>query len=199
MMERSSRFISLSGLSGVSAGIFALIGSWFAYASIHDYYGRYEARNGYDAADFRVLVWNLLGLAMLVLGAALLSALYFTWRKAVRNKLPMWDHTSRKLIVNLFIPLIAGGIFVFGLLRYDEWRFIAPACLVFYGLSLVNASKYTLSEIRYVGIIEITLGLINMWWIGYGLYFWAAGFGIVHIVYGTVMWWKYDRGQNAMA
>ena len=82
MMERSSRFISLSGLSGVSAGIFALIGSWFAYNSIYAYYGRYEVRNGYDAADFRVLVWNLLGLAMLVLAAALLSALYFTWKKA---------------------------------------------------------------------------------------------------------------------
>lgn len=196
MMERSSRFISLSGLSGVSAGIFALIGSWFANNAIDDYYLRYETRNGYDAADFRVLVWNLLGLAMLVLGAALLSALYFTWKKAQRNRLPMWDHTSRKLIVNLFIPLLAGGIFVFGLLRHDEWRFIAPVCLVFYGLSLVNASKYTLSDIRYVGLIEITLGLINMWWIGYGLYFWAAGFGVVHIVYGAIMWWKYDRTQT---
>ena len=132
-------------------------------------------------------------LAMVILAGAILSALYFTWKKARRNQLPIWDHTSRKLIINLCIPIITGGVFVFGLLQYNEWRFIAPACLIFYGLALVNASKYTLSEIRYVGIIEIILGLINMWWIGYGLYFWALGFGVIHIVYGMLMWWKYDR------
>ena len=192
-MERSSRFISLSGLSGVSAGVFALIGAWVANKTISEYYGRYENRGGYDVADFRQLVWSLTILAMAVLSGALLSALFFTWRKARRNNLPIWDHTSRKLLINLFIPIIAGGVFVFGLLQYNDWRFIAPVCLIFYGLALVNASKYTLSEIRYVGMIEIVLGLVNMWWIGYGLHFWAAGFGIVHIVYGMLMWWKNDR------
>lgn len=193
MMERSSRFISLSGLSGVSAGVFALIGTWFAYDWIYEYYSNEESSQSYYSPDFKQLTWNLTGLAVIILAAAILSALYFTWRKARRNKLPIWDHTSRKLLINLCIPIVAGGIFVFGLLQYSEWRFIAPVCLIFYGLALVNASKYTLSEIRYVGLIEIVLGLINMWWIGYGLYFWAAGFGILHIVYGTLMWWKYDR------
>lgn len=193
MMERSSRFLSLSGLSGVSAGVFALIGALFAYRWIYDYYDRYELRQAYNPVDFTYLKWDLILLAMVVLMAALLSAFYFTWRKAKRNNLPIWDHTSRKMLINLFIPLLTGGIFVFGLLQYDEWRFIAPVCLIFYGLSLVNASKYTLSDIRYVGILEITLGLANMWWIHYGLYFWAVGFGVLHIVYGTLMWWKYDR------
>ena len=192
-MERSSRFISLSGLSGVSAGIFALIGAWFAHNAIKAYYQRYESRGGYDVSDFRQLVFNLVALAMIIMACALVSALFFTWRKARRNSLPIWDHTSRKLLINLFIPIIAGGIFVFGLLQYDDWRFIAPACLLFYGLALVNASKYTLSEIRYVGMIEIFLGLVNMWWIDYGLHFWAIGFGIVHIIYGLLMWWKNDR------
>lgn len=134
-----------------------------------------------------------MGVAMVVLACSLLTAFYFTWRKAQRMKVPFWDHTSRKLLINMSIPIIAGGFFVLGLLRYNEWRFIAPVCLIFYGLALVNASKYTLSEIRYVGMIEIILGLINMWWIGYGLYFWALGFGVLHIIYGILMWWKYDR------
>lgn len=194
IMERSSRFISLSGLSGVSAGIFALIGAWFAYDWIHEYYVRYETR-GYFNSDFSQLKWSLVVLALAVMGCALLSAFYFTWRKAKRNKLPVWDHTSRKLLINLFIPIIAGGVFVFGLLHYNDWRFVAPACLVFYGVALVNASKYTLTEIRYVGILEIVLGLINMWFIGYGLHFWALGFGVLHIIYGIVMWWKYERSD----
>ncbi len=195
MMERSSRFLSLSGLSGVSAGVFALIGALIAYRWIYDYYDRYETRQAYNPVDFTYLKWDLIMLAMVVLLAALLSAFYFTWRKAKRNNLPIWDHTSRKMLINLFIPLLTGGIFVFGLLQYNEWRFIAPVCLIFYGLSLVNASKYTLSDIRYVGMLEIMLGLANMWWIHYGLHFWAVGFGVLHIVYGTLMWWKYDRAK----
>lgn len=192
-MERSSRFISLSGLSGVSAGVFALAGAYFAYDWIYAYYVRYNNRPGYSNIDFTNLKWNLVGLGMVVLCGALASAFYFTWRRARRNHLPMWDHSSRKLIVNLVIPLAAGGVFVLGLLYHNNWQFVAPACLIFYGLALVNASKYTLSEIRYVGLLEIILGLVNMWYVGYGLHFWAAGFGILHIIYGLVMWWKYEK------
>jgi hypothetical protein len=94
------------------------------------------------------------------------------------------------------IPLVAGGIFVLGMLRYDEWAFVAPACLVFYGLALVNAGKYTLADIRYLGYCEIALGLVNMFVIGSGLYFWAMGFGVLHIIYGIIMWNKYDRKRS---
>lgn len=91
------------------------------------------------------------------------------------------------------IPLATGGLFILSMLQYDEWRYIAPACLIFYGLALVNASKYTLTDIRYLGLLEIVLGLINTQFIGYGLYFWAFGFGVLHIVYGAIMWWKYEK------
>jgi hypothetical protein len=64
---------------------------------------------------------------------------------------------------------------------------------VFYGLALVNASKYTLTDIRYLGITEIILGILNIFFLRRGLYFWALGFGVLHIIYGLVMWWKYER------
>lgn len=105
----------------------------------------------------------------------------------------MWGHASKKLLINLLIPLVAGGLFVLGLLYHRQWVFIAPTCMVFYGLSLVNASKYTLSDIRYVGLIEILLGIVNMFWPAYSLFFWAVGFGALHIIYGAIMWWKYDK------
>jgi len=91
------------------------------------------------------------------------------------------------------IPLVAGGLFVGGLLYHNEWRLVAPACLVFYGLALVNASKYTLTDIRYLGLLEIVLGLVNLYYADYGLYYWAIGFGLLHIIYGLIMWWKYDK------
>lgn len=195
MMQRSSRFISLSGLSGIAAGIWALIGSYFAYDWIGKYYNSFE-KQGYTNDSFHALKWNLFFLAIAVAALALISALYFTWRRAGKNKLPLWDHTSKQLIINTAIPMIAGGLFILAMLQYSEWRFVSPACLVFYGLGLVNGSKYTLSDIRYLGFCEIVLGLINTQFVGYSLYFWAGGFGVLHIIYGFVMWWKYERNST---
>lgn len=194
MMERSSRFISLSGLSGIAAGICALTGAWFANQRLDDYYDTYQS-NGYSSNHFYLLKINLFVIAMIVLAAALLVAFYFTWRKARHNKLPVWDLTARRLVINMLIPLITGGLFIMALYQQDDWSFIAPACLVFYGLALVNASKYTLTDIRYLGFCEIILGLVNTQFAGYSIYFWAAGFGLLHIVYGFVMWWKYERNN----
>jgi hypothetical protein len=183
MMERSSRFISLSGLSGMSAGIFALSGAYLAKDWI--------AQNA-DPEHSPNLRWKLLLLALAVLALALIFSFYFTWRKASKNNLPVWDHSSKNLLVSLLIPLAAGGLFVLGLLDHGYLELISPACLVFYGLALLNASKYTLSGIRYIGLMEIALGCVALFYTSYGLYFWAIGFGLLHIVYGAFMWLKYD-------
>lgn len=192
IMERSSRFISLSGLSGVSAGICALAGAWFAKQKLDTYYAAFN-ENGYNTESFQHLKMELFVIALAILAAAWITAFYFTWRKAKHNKLPVWDLTSKRLIINLMIPLAAGGIFILAMLQNDEWRYVAPASLVFYGLALVNASQYTLTDIRYLGYCEILLGLINTQFVDYGLYFWVAGFGLLHIIYGFVMWWKNER------
>ncbi|HVF81692.1 MAG TPA: hypothetical protein VM884_07150 [Flavisolibacter sp.] len=193
MMQRSSRFISLSGLSGIAAGIWALVGAFFAYGWIAEYYSNYDRAGTFSGPEFQRLKLNLFLLSGAVLGLALLSAFYFTWRRTKKTKSPLWNHTSRQLTINVAIPLIAGGLYVLTMLQHNEWRFIAPASLVFYGLALVNGSKYTLSDIRYLGISEIVLGLIATQFIGLGLYFWAVGFGVLHIIYGFIMWWKNER------
>lgn len=192
LMQRSSRFISLSGLSGIAAGASALIGAWFAHLRITKYYVGYN-ESGYTGRSFQALELSLLMIAAAVLATALVTAFYFTWRRASKNNLPFWDYTAKMLTINTAIPLATGALFILALLQYDEWRFVAPLCLIFYGLALVNGSKYTVSDIRYLGISEIIVGLINTQYIGYGLYFWAFGFGVLHIIYGFGMWWKNER------
>lgn len=196
IMDRSSRFISLSGLSGVAAGLFALAGAFIGRAMINDYYAQYEERGSYSGGDFQQLKIRLLLLAAGIFIAAFIASFLLTARKARRQGLPIWDHTSRRLAVNMIVPLLAGAGFIGGLLHYDAWIFVAPACLLFYGLALVNASKYTLTDIRYLGYCEIVLGVVSMYWPGYGIWFWAAGFGLLHIVYGVAMWYKYERNTN---
>ena len=198
MMERSSRFISLSGLSGIAAGICALVGAWFANQVI--------VENGGPSA-YRAIVSRTIGtetlpdlirhrlfqIALLTFFAALCLAFIFTYLRSKKNNIPMWGSTSQRLLINVAVPMAAGGIYLFKQMQFGEYGLIAPGCLIFYGLALVNASKYTLGEIRYLGYCQLLLGIINCWYLGYGLYFWTMGFGILHIVYGIMMWWKYER------
>lgn len=193
MMQRSSRFLSLSGLSGIAAGFWALVGAWLAHNKIAGYESRYAQGETYSRFAFDSFRLQLFLLACGVLGLALVSAFYFTWRKTRKDRVPLWNHTSQQLTWNMLIPLTAGGFFVLALLQNAVWYFVAPACLVFYGLALINASKYTLSDVRYLGISEIILRLVATQYLNHGLLFWALGFGVLHIVYGFMMWWKNER------
>ncbi|MFI5171134.1 MAG: hypothetical protein ACHQFW_02030 [Chitinophagales bacterium] len=193
MMEKSSRFLSLSGLSGVSAGIVALAGAIMAWWYIKNNLGSsmYSMRN-ITTIELKDLVFLLLD-AAIVLVLAVALAIYFALRKARIQNLPVWNKAAELTFFNLIIPLIAGGIFCLFLFYYDLYLLIAPATLVFYGLALLNASKFTLHEIRYLGITEIILGLIAMATPGYSLIFWSLGFGVLHIIYGAVMYFRYER------
>lgn len=193
MMERSSRFTSLSGLSCVAAGVAALAGAWIAYRVISDYYGPDLGSWEYSDRSFQLLKIQLLLIAAGTFGVALLGAAFFTWQKAKRQGEKLGNHVSRKVFWSMAVPLAAGAVFTYGMLQYSEWRFVAPASLLFYGLALVNAGKYTVADIRYLGYCEIVLGLINMLYVGHGFYFWVIGFGLLHIIYGLMMWWKYER------
>jgi hypothetical protein len=194
MMERSSRFISLSGLSGISAGLCALIGACVAYPFVvgsKDFllYGVNYSRDIFSIVVYNKLVW----IAGITFIAAFVSAFFFTWVKSKKDGTPLWGNTAKRLLINVSIPVLVGGIFLFRMMHYGTFGLVAPGCLIFYGLGLINASKYTLDEIRYLGYFQIFIGIINLWYVGYGLYFWAIGFGVLHIAYGVYMWMKYER------
>ena len=196
MMERSGRFISLSGLSGIAAGICALVGAWFAEQEIHCWVKGNCPLNGLLDTGGTKLLNNLFWIATLTFIAAFISAFFFTYLRSKKNNVSMWGPATMRLLWNTAIPIIVGGIFLIKMMQFGDFGLVAPGCLIFYGLALVNASKYTLGEIRYLGYGQLALGIMNLCYIGYGLYFWAMGFGILHIIYGITMWWKYERNPG---
>jgi len=196
LMERSSRFISLSGLSGVFAGIFAILGAAAAFMYMDYTFGwpeRYFNFHDYTGALKIDVIWFLLFDAIIVLILALGFGIYFTTRNSRRKGLKIWDKTAKRMLINLGIPLVSGGLFCIALFYHGLVYLIAPATLIFYGLALVNASKYTLDDVKYLGISEIILGIVATVFAGYSIIFWTVGFGILHIVYGTFMYYKYER------
>ena len=132
-------------------------------------------------------------IALLTLVLSMASAFFFTYKNGVKKGLKMWDASTKYFLINLFIPLITGGLFCLSLIYHGELYLLASTTLIFYGLTLLNASRYTHREIRYLGVSEIFLGLISSFFIGYGIIFWLIGFGVLHIVYGWVMYLKYER------
>ena len=191
MMNRSSRFISLSGLSGILAGIYALIGAYLAYQTI--YFDTSEMGSYKTLIISEYAVIKLLAIAATVLFLSVLTGILLTLRKAKNQGEKIWDSSSKRLLINFLIPLITGGIFILFLIEKNYFSLIAPLTLIFYGLACINASKYTLGDVRYLGLTFLILAFISLWFIGYGLLFWALGFGFCHIFYGSLMYFKYEK------
>jgi len=187
MMDKSSQFLSLSGLSGVMAGIYALIGAFAIRKIATINYGRITV----ESYSFQLIL--VIGAAVLFLSVATAYAL--TLKKARKSGDTIWNSTSKRLAINFFIPLVTGGLFALLLIRSQHYGLIAPITLIFYGLACVNASKYTMRDIRYLGLTITAIGLVATYFIGYGLEFWALGFGVCHIIYGAMMHYKYDRKE----
>ena len=219
LMNQSSRFMSLSGLSGILAGVYALVGFFFAYRLlafqvlpgivISDYVlpgidpdklGPDSAPNGilgllsaFSGGYLTGITLDLAVVGITTLFFAILTGILLTWRKAKRKNEKIWNSASKRLIANFAIPLIAGGIFCIVLIQYGIVGLVGPCTLIFYGLALISASKYTIGDIKYLGFANVIIGLISTQFIGYGLFFWALGFGVFHIIYGARMYFKYDR------
>ena len=189
MMERSTRFILISGLSGIAAGVSALAGAGYVYYRLQkmgiDYFT--ATKRFYD----QQLVLEFFIVALLVLFIALFFGVFFTIKKSKNKQVPIWSSVTKNLIVNFSVPLIVGAVFCLSLYVHHLFAFIAPTTLIFYGLALVNSEKYTFTDIKYLGFSELILGCISLFFLGKGLVFWIIGFGFLHIIYGFVLFKKH--------
>lgn len=181
MMEQSSRFLSLSGLSGVLIGVFAIIGAYLA-----DYVFRTNA----PGSD---VVVTVLAIAVIVLILSIVTVIVLTYRKTISDGQKIWNKGTRLLLLNLAVPLLAGGILTGIFVARGYYETVAALLLVFYGLALINAAKYTRQEIYYMGLCQIVIGILAAIAPEFALWFWALGFGVIHIFYGAIMHFRYDN------
>jgi hypothetical protein len=191
MMERSSKFLSLSGWAGVMAGIYALAGAYIAY-KIFDFAPGEISGTVPQEISFLGL-WEVALLAIAILILAVGTAVFLYTKNAHRRGEKVWNATSRRLLVHMSVPLAAGGLLILVLLSKGLIALIAPLTLIFYGLALFNGSKFTYAEVKFLGIIQIVLGLLAAYFTRYGLLLWAIGFGVFHIIYGIYLHFKYER------
>jgi uncharacterized membrane protein len=189
LMNKSSKFMSLSGLSGILAGTYALIGAYIANGILQEntIYLRLHTRVHY------MTIFEVLGISGIVLLLSVGTGIFLSRQKAKKNNEKLWNAASKNLLFSFLIPLATGAIFGLILLKHEHFGVVAPVSLIFYGLALINSSKYTFGTVKYLGISEVIIGLIAAYFPGNGLLFWALGFGVLHIIYGVFMYLKFDR------
>ena len=190
IMERSSKFLSLSGLAGVLAGIYGLAGAYIAYSFLD--FNPDEIFYSFTEISSYALLKVIL-LAITILSLALGTAIFLSYKRAHKSEEKLWNPTSRRLLINIMVPLIVGGVLILFMISWGLIGLIAPFSLLFYGLALFSAGSYTYKEVQFLGIIQIILGLISLHFVEYSLIFWALSFGVFHIIYGIHIKYKYER------
>lgn len=191
LMERSTKFISLSGMSGIMAGIYALIGAFVGYKMVYTENSGLLYRDVYLSNP--TIWWPLLLVAAVVLTLSVITGIWLTIKQARKKGETFWNPVSKRLLLNMAIPLVTGGLFILIIIFNGYYHIIASSCLLFYGLALVSASQFTFTDVKWLGFCEITLGLLAALYPGYGIVFWAIGFGVLHILYGAIMHFKYNQ------
>jgi hypothetical protein len=194
IMEESSRFLSLSGLSGLFAGLSAVLGGIIAHFGILKYKTLFsnESLLRLSPGEIDSIKFSLAADAIAVLFIALTISFFFSNRKARRKGQKIWTPVSKRFLMSLIIPLIAGAFFIIVLFIDKQWQLIVPSMLIFYGLALISAGKFTYSEVFYLGLAELVTGFIAAIFQGPAILFWVVGFGFLHIGYGLFMYRKYE-------
>lgn len=198
MMSKSSRFQAISGWSIIVIGLLAGIASLMAAAVIgvadvpfFDNLQRYSTLN----TPLKIRIAALI--ALILFTVCLLIVFVFAIVKSKRHNLPFaFDKRMRQMLLDFFIPLIAGGLFSMAMVMQQHYGLTSSIMLMFYGLALINCSHYTYPILRWLGYTELLIGIIDCFTMSHALLFWFLGFSVAHILFGIIYVLMFDR-KNA--
>lgn len=198
MMAKSSRFQAISGVSIIMVGIYASVASFLVSPMLRGW--NWLALPCDASGNITLNTPHLIH--MTVLAALLLFVLSFAtvtvmaWRKAKRLNLPLsLDKRMFQMLINFFIPLLAGGVLCLALIVQHHYGLTSSIMLIFYGLALVNMQHYTYPVFRFLGYAELILGFVDCFTVHYSLLFWFLGFGLLHILFGILYTLRLGKKQ----
>ncbi len=182
MMERSSKFFTISGWSGALAGLYSLVGAWYVYSQYQ--FNPTQMMGLHPDGMWRI---EILYTALIVLGLSMFTAGFMSFKRASKKSESIWNPTSRRMLLYMAVPLVSGGLFALICIENQLYGLLIPISLMFYGLALFNASFFTYKAIKILGLLQVLLGLLAAWQLPYGLWFWAFGFGVLHLFFGIYL------------
>jgi len=171
-MELATAFTGISGWGEIAIGVTALVASAIA--------AQQATFNGWLA------VWIAEGLISLLIAGWSMD------RKARVIKMPLGSGPGRKAVFSLTPPMIAGGLLTIMLVQAGLTNAIPGVWLLLYGTGVITGGMYSVKVVPIMGICFMTLGTLALFSPpAFANWFMAAGFGVLHLVFGAIIVRKY--------
>jgi hypothetical protein len=171
-MERSQSFTAVSGLGGVLMGLIALGATFLALRA--------------ETTGAWVAVW--MGAAALSLSTAL--AAMTLKARAVGGSLLVG--AGKKFAWNLTPPLLVGGVLTLAMTQAGAAELLPGVWLLLYGTGVVTGGAFSVRVVPLMGLTFMLVGAAALFApAAWGNLFMAGGFGLLHIVFGAVIWRKH--------
>ena len=171
-MERSTSFTAVSGVAGMIMGAVAMVAAVVA-----------STRRTPEAW---LLTWLI---AALVAG---LAALWAMIRKARASGVSLLSGPGSKFALFFTPPIVVGALLTAALVRVDLLSVLPGAWLLLYGTAVVSGGAFSVRIVPMMGVGFMLVGALALFappaW---GDEFMAVGFGVLHIVFGLVIWRKH--------
>ncbi len=192
LMERPIRYSTMSGLSGILAGLAALGGvatdAWVCNNNMPA-----------DAMWINMFVWG--GVFM----TAFTCSVVLTHIRERKQGMPFWSPVKRRILSTILPPFVCGIGLTFAIMHRwstgdgpNQWGLVPPIWMTFYGVTLWQIGRFSATELRVMGLAFMLAGLITACRYQYSIPgltpgtapYWTLGitFGGFHIVYGIIVW-----------
>jgi hypothetical protein len=171
-MERAGSFTAVPGWGQVAVGATALVAALLA------------ARQ--PTPELWLATW--LGEAVVALGIGGAAMV----RKAFAVNDPLLSGPGRRAGLSLLPPMVAGGLLTVALSRAGLWHALPGTWLLLYGTGFVTGGAFSVRIVPVMGVGFMSVGAVAL--LGpaaWGNWLMAAGFGGLHIVFGTIIARRY--------
>jgi hypothetical protein len=167
-MEAAATFTAVSGWGTVVIGVTA-IGAAALAATTHS-----------------TTRWIFIWLCEAVLSVAI--SVYTMALKARAAKLPLWSEPARKILFSFAPPMAGGALLTLVLFEHDLVTLLPGVWMLLYGIGVVAAGTFSVRIVPVMGVAFMTVGTLALFTPAHlGTEFMAAGFGGLHLLFGTLI------------
>jgi hypothetical protein len=167
-MERAGSFTAVSGWGLVVTGALALAAGWMA------------------STVPKPVTWLAVWMGAAVLAAAL--GVGSTAVKARGARMPLLSGPGRKFMLALAPPLAAGAVLTAVLFQAGMVAALPGTWLLLFGVGIVTGGAFSVRVVPVMGLCFMLLGTAALFApAAWGDAFMAAGFGGLHVVFGTLI------------
>ena len=170
-MEQAGSFTAVPGIGGIWMGLTALAAAWVT--------------RRWANPEISLLIWFAeagVALAIGIAGAAI---------KSRRVETPLLSGPGRKFVAGFAPPMLAGAALTWVLFAAGSYAFLPGVWLLLYGAAVLAGGAASVKVVPLMGACFMAVGVAALLAPAAGPLLLAAGFGGLHLVFGTVIAVKY--------